>query len=95
MPAPSVPALVTRWSSYLDISGHAMETSWADLFSRLKNPIPYRGDKEHPGWSPIRCEPPVRRDEHVQAISALVLDCDGGASVEGARELWADRKSVV
>jgi hypothetical protein len=89
MPAPSVPALVTCWRSYLDISGTSVDTTWADFFAYMRKPRPYQGDREHPGWSPCRCEPPLRKDENVQALSALVLDCDGGGSIEGAREIWA------
>lgn len=88
MPAPKVPALITRWRSFLDISGTSVETTWDDLFLQLKTPGPYRGDREHPGWSPALCDPPLRKDENVRTLSALVLDCDGGASIEGARELW-------
>jgi KaiC/GvpD/RAD55 family RecA-like ATPase len=89
MPAPSVPALVTCWRSYLDISGTSVDTTWVDFFAYMRKPRPYQGDREHPGWSPCRCEPPLRKDENVQALSALVLDCDGGGSIEGAREIWA------
>ncbi len=85
---PSSPALVTRWRSYLDVSGDAQEMAWAELFDLLSHPSPYAGETEHPGWSPVRCDPPTRKDNHVQEICALVLDYDGAGAIEQARDLW-------
>jgi RecA/RadA recombinase len=88
MPAPSAPALVTRWRSFLDVSGAAVETSWPEVFAELKAERPFAGDTEHPGWSPVVCDPPTRKDEHVKRLSALVLDYDGTAAVSAAVDLW-------
>lgn len=88
MPAPAVPALVTRWSNYLDISGSAVETTWEEVFAELRSPGSFSRDEDYPGWSPIKCVPPLREDKNVQAVSALTLDYDGTAGIESALELW-------
>lgn len=89
MPAPATPALLTRWRSFLDVAGEPVECDWDLLWGVLSVASAYRGDNEHPGWSPARFEPVTRKDKHVQELSALVLDYDGTASVEGARDVWA------
>lgn len=95
MPAPSTPARVTRWRSYHDVSGAAVEVPWPALLAELKQPADFLGDSDHPGWSPIVCQPATRKDEHVRRLCALVLDYDGGAAVQGAAELWGGYYGLI
>lgn len=95
MPAPAIPALLTRWRSYLDVAGEPVECDWDELFLVLSHAGRFHGDTKHPGWSPARFDPVTRKDEHVRELSALVLDYDGTASVEGARDVWAPYYGII
>lgn len=83
---------VTVWPT-LDatVEGRVIETDWLDFFARLERAgqHPFRGRMQQRGWSAARVEPPLRRDENVRAISALVLDYDGGIGLEEARAVWS------
>lgn len=61
---------------------------------------PYRGKNSHPGWSPCVLRPPaepltkdgkpasLRLDELIEAMSALVIDCDESTSLDDMQRVW-------
>lgn len=81
-------AIVTQWPSLLETDGQLVETTWDRLFEKFSRVQVFRGDREHPGWSGARFDPPRRGLEHVREVTALVLDYDGAETFEAARELW-------
>lgn len=68
---------VTLWPNVNDADGSAWTTnSWENIFKRLESPIPYRGEKDHPGWSAGRFEPCHRNKQNVRQMFAVVFDYD-------------------
>jgi len=93
-------ALVTLWTSLTNPHGERIETSWEQWFEKLSIPVelaqredPRTGqripDKTRlPGWSAAWFEDDRRTNAAVRFITALVLDYDGGTSIEQAVTLW-------
>ena len=71
----------------------AGQVPWAVLVRHLTWPVAHEGDKlTAPAWLPVRFKdgaPMVRKDEHVAAVSCLVLDVDDGANVNQMRATLA------
>lgn len=57
---------------------------WLEKEPRCK----WEGTNEHPGWSPVRYDPPIRARENVKEVFALVLDYDKKATFDGVIQLW-------
>ncbi len=77
---------------------------WPDFFKEICRVAPYRGDRNHPGWSPATFNPPERALANVEAIRALVLDYDNASggdpvpdpvTLEQAKEMFADYMGVI
>jgi KaiC/GvpD/RAD55 family RecA-like ATPase len=82
-------AIVTHWPNLLDTSGQTVETEWEALFDRFERGGEFHGDREHPGWSAARFDPPTREGENVRQVTAVVLDYDGAETIQGAMNLWS------
>jgi KaiC/GvpD/RAD55 family RecA-like ATPase len=67
---------ITRFSKLMDTTAQCSDTAWETLFQEFSKPGPYRGDTNHPGWSPSEFHPPKRLLENVEFVHALVLDVD-------------------
>ncbi len=74
-----------------------LETTWDEALDWLaEQPAdPYAGDMRHPGWSPVRFDPPTRARAHVREAYALVLDYDRGADWNKIRSLWQDTYGLI
>lgn len=81
-------AVVMHWPSLVDTAGKVVTTTWEELFDRFSRVAPFRGDREHPGWSGAVFDPPVRSLENVRRVTAVVLDYDGTETEERVIELW-------
>lgn len=82
-------AVVTHWRTLLDTEGRTFELDWVQLFDRFERGGEFLGDN-HPGWSAARFDPPKRGLENVRQVSAVVLDYDGGETLDAALALWGD-----
>jgi hypothetical protein len=81
--------IITHWKSLTDTSGYEEAIAWNRLFERFqKTPQPFRGDMEHPGWSPAKFDPCARLLENVKCVYGICLDYDKGESIEAARAIW-------
>lgn len=81
---------ITTWNNLTDTAGTSIDTTWDEFFASMRTAPPYRGDVRHGGWSAAVCEPCARADVNVCGLSALVLDYDGGTSVDDAVAHWSD-----
>lgn len=81
-------ATITSWPSLLTTTGRVYETGWEALFDSFSRREDFRGDL-HPGWSPAGFRDGKRGRESVLRVFALVLDVDGGWSIQGALEAFA------
>ncbi|MEB2314105.1 MAG: virulence-associated E family protein [Sorangiineae bacterium] len=86
---------ITRWPNLLDTRGEGVELTWRELVAEFSKRAPFRGDKQHPGWSPTRCEPARRALETVQSVSALCLDYDGGTAIDDAAAAWTGTRALI
>jgi hypothetical protein len=85
-----VTAVFTRWRNLLTPEGEAgAYATWDELFDRMASADVFRGDNEHPGWSPATFNPCKRSKDNVRAVHALCLDYDGGTQIADALERWA------
>lgn len=91
----TVGALPIRFVTYrgglYDTEPSPSETTWSKLVAALSVRRVRPGAKEYvPGWSPIEVHPGMTRSlAAVVSVWALVLDYDGTATLEQAREAWA------
>ncbi|HEX5656192.1 MAG TPA: hypothetical protein VFX59_03315, partial [Polyangiales bacterium] len=84
-------AVITTWLNLIEVDGKVVEAaSWDPILDRIVayGQAPFRGDKVHPGWSPVRMDPPRRQDANVRAVTALAIDYDGGHSFDEGVEMW-------
>lgn len=83
-------AALTLWPTLANTLGSVIDEEWEEFFDRCDaaGRCPFRGDMNQPGWSPTRVDPPIRADENVLALSALVLDYDGGYTIGEAEQMW-------
>lgn len=79
---------ITRWRNLVDPVGESGEIEWSDLVAELSTRRDFRGDREHPGWSPARLDPVERAAANVRAVSALCLDYDAGSTLDAAAGRW-------
>lgn len=99
--------VITFWPNYLEVANGSewRPESWDLVFKRLSEPKPFRGDREHPGWSAARFEPRERALKNVREVYALCLDYDNKAkgggmlaapvSIDQAAELWSGHAGLI
>lgn len=88
-------AAITTWPNLTTTEGTPIETTWDEWFSTFREAPRFRGDMKHPGWSAAVCEPCVRAKANVVGLSALVLDYDGGATLDQAEAHWREWFGVI
>lgn len=81
-------AQITRWHGLLEPYGECETTSWGNLFDEFSRVRPFLGKERHPGWSAALFENDQRGKDNVQAVTAAVLDYDGGADIAEALASW-------
>lgn len=86
---------IMHWSGLYEPVGAVVETTWEAVFRKFSRVQPFRGDKDHPGWSAGRFDPPQRALENVRELGAMVLDYDGTESIAAARELWGGYYGLI
>jgi hypothetical protein len=79
---------ITFWRNLLDPEGTERVLEWEALFARFERVEPFRGQDEHPGWSPAKFSPCRRGLENVKSVFAVCLDYDGGEPIDAARAAW-------
>jgi len=79
---------ITRWRNLRDTIGTGERIAWSDLFATCARVRPFLGDDEHPGWSAAVFRDHKRAREHVQRVTAAVLDYDDTTTLERAVEAW-------
>jgi hypothetical protein len=88
--------LIARYSSLVNPHAELFETTWDNWFEELRRPAKFLGDTRHPGWSPITLDPPVRKNENVRVIHAIVLDYDKGVPrIDEAIRYWSEFDGFV
>ncbi len=82
---------ITFWQNLLETKGGSewRAESWDPVFARLSEAKPFRGDREHPGWSAASFVGQQRGLEFVREVFALCLDFDKGETVRGVRQRLA------
>lgn len=88
-------AAITRWPSLTNTSGTLLESDWSKILDLLSHWQPFKGDREHPGWSAAVFEPCERSNDNVRLVTALVLDYDGTARIQDALDLWSSFMGVI
>jgi predicted P-loop ATPase len=95
---------ISRFSALMSTAARVDDINWPDLFKEFSRVTPYRGDRQHPGWSAAEFDPPERALANVKLVHALVLDYDntkGGDPVENpitieqATEMFADYMGII
>ena len=81
-------ATITRFANVREIEGKREEISWAELFLKFSAPTAFKGNSEHPGWSPATFEPCRRVQANVTEIFAACLDYDGEESLQEVAAVW-------
>lgn len=80
---------ITIWPTYGSTHGRESAVAWDKFFGDLSEPIEFCGMDDHAGWSPALFATAGRKKDHVSCLTALVLDVDGGWSLQGAQEQLA------
>jgi len=82
----------STFTGKIDTTPREVSETWPQINKRLSKPA-IRANKDGPLWSPATFMPARRKKENVKAVSLLVLDIDGGMTVDQAdaklRELGA------
>lgn len=86
---------VTFWNNLLDPIGREEELGWPAVARMLRKPAVFRGDNEHPGWSPAIFRDQRRAKDGAKRVCALCLDYDGGETIDAAIELWGAFAGVI
>jgi hypothetical protein len=99
--------LVTSWPSLTATTGNRIETTWPAWFTQLTTPAllalrvdPRAGrevpDKTQlPGWSAALFHGDRRTNAACEAVTAIVLDYDGGTALDQAVDLWRSYDGFV
>lgn len=83
-------AAFTLWPDLHAQEGTSVLATWDELFKSWLEPPPFRGKLSQAGWSASICDPPRRGTASVVAMTALVLDYDGGTTIDAGADLWSD-----
>ena len=81
-------AKLTFWTSLRSTVGAPLTIQWDKLFERYSADPGFEDQDQHPGWSPAVFDPCERGLKNVRSVSAMVLDYDGGETIEAAAKLW-------
>lgn len=82
-------ALITVFQSRNQPQGTRKPIDWNEWFEMLsQQPQAHLKKTDLPGWSAATFTHDQRSNEHVEAISALVLDVDDGGSLENAQDAF-------
>lgn len=87
--------MLTFWNNLVDPIGREQELGWPALARMLREPAVFRGDKEHPGWSPATFRDQRRAKDGVKRVFAVCLDYDGGETIDAAVALWGGFSGVI
>ena len=84
--------IYSTFTGKIDTTPREVSEPWPQIIKRLSKPA-IRANKDGPLWSPATFKPARRKKENVKAVSLLVLDIDGGMTIDQAdaklRELGA------
>ena len=84
--------IYSTFTGKIDTTPREVFEPWPQIIKRLSKPA-IRANKDGPLWSPATFKPARRKKENVKAVSLLVLDIDGGMTIDQAdaklRELGA------
>jgi hypothetical protein len=84
--------IYSTFTGKIDTTPREVSETWPQIIKRLSEPV-IRANKDGPLWSPATFKPARRKKENVKAVSLLVLDIDGGMTIDQAdaklRELGA------
>lgn len=84
--------IYSTFTGKIDTTPREVSEPWTQIIKRLSKPA-IRANKDGPLWSPATFKPARRKKENVKAVSLLVLDIDGGMTIDQAdaklRELGA------
>src|SRR5688572_22615467 len=87
---------ITHWKNLVNTDGREESIAWNRLFERFqKTPQAFRGELEHPGWSPATFKPCTRAVENVQRVYGICLDYDETESIEAARSVWKGQYGLI
>lgn len=87
---------ITRWPNLVDTQGTEQMLSWEYLVTQLSaRPRLFRGDKEHPGWSPASFKDERRLLANCRSVFALCLDYDDGETIDAAQALWSGNAGLL
>lgn len=86
----SLPLIAVRWPSLVKTQGTPLDGTWRSFLDEMKTAGKFKGKDAHPGWSAVRVEPCTRKAAHVQEVSALVLDFDGGDPLDSVYDAWSE-----
>jgi hypothetical protein len=67
----------------IDATPREVSETWSQIIKRLSTPA-IRANKDGPRWSPATFKTARRKKENVKAVSLLVLDIDGGMTINQA-----------
>lgn len=86
---------LTIWRGLTATRGQRVELDGAALIRRFLSPR-YSGPKDlAPGWSPAIFRDDQRGRDHVERVTALVLDYDHGPRIEDVRWHWQRYRGVL
>ncbi|MBO0726213.1 MAG: hypothetical protein J2P52_11480, partial [Blastocatellia bacterium] len=84
--------IYSTFTGKIDTTPCEISETWPQIIQRLSKPA-IRANKDGPLWSPATFKPARRKKENVKEVSLLVLDIDGGMTIDQAdaklRELGA------
>jgi hypothetical protein len=83
----------STFTGKIDTVPREISETWPQIIKRLSEPV-IRTNKDGPLWSPATFKLARRKKENVEAVSLLVLDIDGGMTIDQAdgklRQLGAE-----
>lgn len=89
---------LTRWRALEPASGGQRTPStwggWCDELTAAGEHS-FRGDFVHPGWSPCVFDEDYRKKVNARDLVMLVLDYDGGTTIDAALEPWKDNAAFL
>lgn len=97
-PATEFRARIAKFSSLTNTKvADYIDTSWDNILTWLaQEPAEsFSTDLEHPGWSPVRYDPPKRAKTNVKEAYALVLDYDRDAKWQAIADLWRNSYGLI
>lgn len=72
-----IPGVITRWPNTYERQGREVRIEWRSFLRGYREPAPFKGHREHPGWSPAVFAPCSRHAPNVVAVTALIATVEG------------------